>query len=209
MALRGHRWSLVGLPRRRRHGSLRRVRRRRTVSRRCRWGRRAAFARAIAAYDEALARARDGLAPESPAIRALAVGGNGLAATLEDKPDRSPPETEAMIAAAEGALAYWRKAGTWLEEERAYYRLTRSQLAAGRPHDAIGSAQGCIAVCAANDAPAFELFFERGARASQHAARDPAGFAASRARALEQHALVPSDERVWCEKELKEMDALA
>jgi len=171
---------------------------------------RSEFARAIAAYDEALAHARDGLAPESPAIRALAVGGNSVAAMLEEKPERSPAENEAMIAAAEGALTYWRKAGTWLEEERAFYRLTRSQLAAGRPHDAVASAQGCLAVCAAHDAPAFELYFGYAVLAlAQHADHDPAGSAASRTRALELHALVPADDRVWCAKEMKELDALA
>ena len=171
---------------------------------------RSEFARSIGAYAEALEGARDGLAPESPAIRALAIGGNSLAATLEEKPDRSPAESEAMIAAAEGALRYWRQAGTWLEEERAFYRLTRSQLAAGKPHDAVASAQGCIAVCAAHDAPAFELFFGYAVLAlAQHTDRDPAGFAASRDRALELHALVPVEERVWCAKELKELHALA
>jgi len=171
---------------------------------------RSEFARAIAIYGEALAHARDGLAPDSPAVRALAVGGNALAATLEEAPDRSPAETAAMIPAAEGALTYWRKAGTWLEEERAFYRLTRSQLAAGKPHDAVASAQGCIAVCAAHDAPAFELFFGYAMLAlAQHADRDPAGFAASRDRALELHALVPAEERVWCAKEMKELHALA
>lgn len=171
-------------------------------------GGRSAFARAIAAYDEALVHARGGLAAESPAIRALAVGGNNLAETLEEKPDRSPAETEGMIAAAEGGLAYWRQAGTWLEEERAHYRLARCQLAAGKPRDAVVSAQSCIAVCAANDAPAFEQFFGYAVLAlAQHADGDLAGFDASRARALELHALVPADERVWCARELQELAA--
>ena len=72
-----------------------------------------------------------GLPPESPAIRALAVGGNNLAAALEAKTDRDPTETRGMIDAAEGGLKYWKQAGTWLEEERAEYRLARSLLQAG------------------------------------------------------------------------------
>ena len=171
---------------------------------------RSEFARAIAAYGEALEGARAGLAPESPATRALAVGGNGLAVALEEKPNRSTAESAAMVAAAEGALTWWRKAGTWLEEERAFYRLTRSQLAAGKPRDAAASAQRCIDVCAAHEAPAFELFFGYAVLAlAQHACRDAAGFAASRDRALELHALVPADERVWCAKEMSELQALA
>ena len=39
--------------------------------------------------------------------------------------------------------------------------------------------------------------------------RDLAGFDASRARALELHALVPADERVWCARELQELAAFS
>ena len=87
--------------------------------------------RAIAAYDEALQLAAPGLASGSPAPRALAIAGNNLAASLEEKPDRDRVETRGMVAAAEGGLRYWRLAGTWLEEERAEYRLARSLLQAG------------------------------------------------------------------------------
>jgi hypothetical protein len=77
------------------------------------------FKQAIAAYSEALALGRSGLPAGSPAIRALAVGGNNLASALEQKKDRDAPETAGMVAAAEGGLKYWKQAGTWLEEERA------------------------------------------------------------------------------------------
>ena len=40
----------------------------------------------------------------SPALRALAVGGNNLAATLEEKPDRDARETRGMVDAARAAL---------------------------------------------------------------------------------------------------------
>ena len=81
---------------------------------------------AIAAYTEALRSAEAGLPSGSPAVRALAVGGNNLSAALEGKNDRDAFETQAMIAAAEAGLKYWKQAGTWLEEERAEYQLTRS-----------------------------------------------------------------------------------
>jgi hypothetical protein len=107
---------------------------------------RSAFAAAIAAYAEALRCAEPGLPDGSPALRALAAGGNNLAAALEEKRDRSPDETRGMLVAAEAGLRYWTRAGTWLEEERAWYRLARSQLQAGDADSAIASAGRCIDV---------------------------------------------------------------
>ncbi len=58
--------------------------------------------RAIAAYTEALQLAHAGLPPGSAAIRALAIGGNNLAAALEEKKDRDAAETAGMLVAARG-----------------------------------------------------------------------------------------------------------
>src|SRR5205814_895249 len=113
-----------------------------------------AFAGAISAYREALALAGGGLPAGSPALRALAAGGNNLAAALEEKPSRDADETQGMVDAAEGGLRYWKQAGTWLEEERAEYRLAKSLLQAGRAGDAIAAARRCLDVCERNDAPA-------------------------------------------------------
>jgi hypothetical protein len=71
-----------------------------------------------------------------------ATGGNNLAVSLEGRSPRSAYETQGMLMAAEGALQYWKQAGTWLEEERAEYRLARSRLQAGETAAAVQSA-GC------------------------------------------------------------------
>ncbi len=164
------------------------------------------FREAIAAYVDALQRAETGVPAGSPAHRALAIGGNNLAVALEGKRDRDDSETRGMIAAAEGGLKYWRLAGTWLEEERAHYRLARSLLAAGRPPDAVASAQRCLDVCERNDALPFERFFAHSVLAlAQRAAGDADGFASSREEARRQYERVPVDERQWCEGELKEL----
>lgn len=169
---------------------------------------RQAFKQAIAAYSEALQLEHRGLPSGSTAIRALAVGGNNLAAALEEKNDRDASETAGMIVAAEGGLKYWRQAGTWLEEERAEYRLARSLLQARNSEAAIQSARRCIKVCQANDAPAFEQFFGYAALAlAQRAAGDVAGFEASRAHARTLLELVPEAERQWCESDLAELAA--
>ena len=162
--------------------------------------------RAIATYAEALALAQAGLPPQSPALRALAVGGNNLAAALEQKKDRDNAETEGMIVAAYGGLTYWKQAGTWLEEERAEYRLTRSLLHAGRPRDAIVSAQRCIDVCVRNDAPVIETFFGYVVLAlAQRATGDAPAFATTRQQALALYAQVPADEQRWCQSDLADL----
>jgi hypothetical protein len=161
-----------------------------------------AFGRAIAAYDDAIAAAEGGLPDGSPALRALAVGGNNLAASLEEKTDRDDVETAGMVAAAAGGLRYWKLAGTWLEEERAEYRLARSLIAAGDGRGAIAHANRCVAICTANAAAPFELFFGFAALAlAQRSAGDDA-FGATRDRALELYAQVADDERPWCAGDL-------
>lgn len=160
----------------------------------------------LAAYAEALQLADSGLPSGSPAIRALAVGGNNLAAALEEKKDRDSSETDGMIAAANGGLKYWKLAGTWLEEERAEYRLTRSLLRAGQPQAAVRSAMRCIGICKINNAPAFEQFFGYAVLAlAQRDAGDTHSFEASRNDALALFEQVPHDERKWCEAEVNEL----
>jgi hypothetical protein len=162
--------------------------------------------RAIATYEEALRLAEPGLPSGSSALRALAVAGNNMAASLEEKPDRDPVETRGMVVAAEGGLRYWRLAGTWLEEERAEYRLARSLLQAGDPAAAVGHARRCVDICAANDAPPFERFFGYAVLAIANArVGDGAAHAAARQLALDQYALVAPDEKQWCEPELNEL----
>jgi len=166
-------------------------------------GGRGEWPRAIAAFDAAMARCAEGVAADSKANRALAVMGNNLAAALEEKTDRSPEQTRAMLAAADTGLTYWKLAGTWLEEERALYRLARCRLQAGDAAGALRSAQQCIAVCEGNGAPAFERFFGHAALAlAQRAAGDAAAFSAARDQARALYAQVAPDERRWCEADL-------
>jgi hypothetical protein len=164
--------------------------------------------RAIAAYAEALRHAGAGLAAGSPAIRALAVGGNNLAAALEGKANRCALETEAMVTAARAALANWRLAGTWLEEERAHYRLARSLLQAGDAAGAQGSASQCLQVCEQNDAPAFERFFAHAVLAlASRGMGNAQAFNSQRETAMRLFGEVPEEMREWCADECKELDA--
>jgi hypothetical protein len=164
--------------------------------------------RALDAYAEALRAAVPGLADGSPALRALAAGGNNLAAALEERTDRTERQTRGMVDAARAALAYWKRAGGWVEEERAEYRLSCSLLSAGEAREAIDAARRCIAVCDANDAPAFERFYGAAALArAQHDAGDRAAFERSRDAARAHYDRLPDDERSACEAELRALDA--
>ena len=166
------------------------------------------FARAIATYTQALEGASPGLSPDSPALRALAVGGNNLAAALEEKPRRTDNETRAMIAAAHAALTYWKLAGTWLEQERAEYRLARSYLQAQNAVSGALAARRCVAACAANDAPAFERFFAFVVlAAAERDAGNVEAFEAAKAQALGWHDQIPQADRHWCERAILEMTA--
>jgi hypothetical protein len=162
--------------------------------------------RALASYAEATELAEVGLPKGSPALRALAVGGNNLAAALEEKSNRDDAETRGMVAAARGGLKYWKLVGTWLEEERAEYRLARSLLQAGDAAGALESARHCVDVCAANDAPPFEEFLGYAVLAiAQRAADRPEASDASRSHALERYERIAADERQWCAAELGEL----
>jgi hypothetical protein len=151
------------------------------------------FKRALDAYAQALALADAGLPEGSPALRALAIGGNNLAAALDEKRDRDDAETQGMVAAAQSGLDYWKRAGTWFEEERAHWRLAKCLLAAGRPREAVASAVRCVEVCDRNEAPAFERFFGHAALAFAHReAGDAEAFGAARRSAFACYEQIPT-----------------
>ena len=163
---------------------------------------------ALATASSAFALAAEGIPDGSPALRALAAGGNNLAVALEGKPDRDARETRGMLDAARAGLTYWRRAGTWLEEERALYRLARSLLYAGQAREAAEQAARCLALCDEHAAPPFERFFGTAALAlAQRDAGEASAFEASRERAAALHAALPADERAACDAVLAELDA--
>lgn len=163
--------------------------------------------RALDAYEQALDIAAPGLVDGSPALRALAVGGNNLAAALEERDDRTARQVRGMVAAARAALAYWKRAGGWIEEERAEYRLSCGLLTAGEAHEAADRARRCLAICDRHGAPAFERFYGTLALArADRALGDGASFVRLRDRARALHASMPDDEREACVADLAALD---
>jgi hypothetical protein len=161
-------------------------------------------ARASALFAEALAEAdRAGLESSDLANRALAVTANNLACTLEEKSGRTAAERELMIQAAEAGRHFWALAGTWLETERAEYRLAMTWLQAGDPERARRHAQSCLAIVQNNEAPALEHFFAWEARAlAERAAGNAEAHAEAGARARAAFAELDEGDRGWCQATL-------
>jgi hypothetical protein len=162
--------------------------------------------KAVAHFRAALAAAAEGLPDRDPAIRALAVASNNLAAALEEMPSRTPDLTPVMLEVAQAAREYWGRAGGWLETERAEYMLAKCHLAAGDATGALLHAQQCAAICEANDADALEHFFAQATLAVVYRALgDARQFAQAKTAALARYATLPAEQKKWCDAMLKEL----
>jgi tetratricopeptide (TPR) repeat protein len=151
-----------------------------------------------------------GVADDDPAHRALAVTGNNLAAELEGKLERAPAETELMLLAAHTARKEWQIAGTWLNVERAEYRLVRSCLEANLAEEAVEHARRCIEICRANSAEAVELFWGHQALAlAEHRRKNGAAFKAALDMARQHFEKILGADRDWCRPGLEKIEALS
>jgi hypothetical protein len=165
--------------------------------------------RAAALLQAALDSAGAAALPDTdPFHRALAVAGNNIASTLEDKRRRTDEERRLMILAAQTARHHWAVAGTWLETERAEYRLAMTWLQAGDPAQARLHAQQCLDIVAANAGPALERFFgwEALARVERAAGPGP-GHAQAVAQAEIAFTELDDSDRGWCQASLDALRA--
>ena len=166
-------------------------------------------ARAAQLFETALALAqRSGLPDADPMHRAIAVAGNALACTFEAKPDRSADERALMLLAAQAARHHWERAGTWLEVERAEYRLAMSWLQAGDLVQARQHAQTCLEVVDANNGAALERLFGWEALGRvERAAGNAVGHAHALAKARAAFAQLAADDQAWCAKSVEQLAA--
>ena len=152
------------------------------------------------------AAGRSGLPVSDPMHRALAIAGNGIAGTLEEKNPRSAAERELMLLAAQTARVYWERAGTWLEVERAEYRLAMSWLQAGDLARARRHAQTCLEIVVANDGVALERFFGWEALGRvERAAADAAGHARALGEARIAFEALEDSDKGWCGESLAKL----
>ncbi len=121
---------------------------------------------AAAAFEAALAIDAEGSA------RSLAIMGNNLACTLEEKTDRSAEEVALMKRAASVAREQWAIAGTWVNVRIAEYRLAMTHLQAGEPAVALTHAALAQALVDENGGDAGDRFFPLLAEAEARHALD-------------------------------------
>ena len=161
-------------------------------------------ARAGALLREALADAdAAALDDRDPACRALAVAGNQVACSLESKPARTDGERETMILAAQTAREYWARAGTWLETERAEYRLAQTWRNAGDFVQARRHAQQCLEIVRQHGSPALEVFFGWEALGLvERDAGNTTGHGHALTKAREAFACLEEADREWCQSSL-------
>ena len=164
-------------------------------------------ARSAALFHQALALAERSGLPDTDAMhRTLGATANALACTLEEKPTRSTDERALMIRAAQAARHHWERAGTWLNVERAEYRLAMTWLQAGDLAQARTHAQNCLEIVAANDGAALEqLFGWEALGLVERAAGNGVGHAHALARARQAFdALEPADQG-WCRESVEKL----
>lgn len=168
-------------------------------------------ARAGALLAAAVATAESAALPDTdPAVRALASAGHNVAVALEEKPSLTDTERTLMLQAAAVSLAWWRRAGTWLHEERAHYRLAHSHRIAGDLATARQHALACLAIVAAQGDEALEVFFGCEALARIEAAEGQAdALAATLARQRAAFERLADDDRGWCRATLDQVEQLA
>ena len=167
--------------------------------------------RSQALLEEAVAGAERAVLPDKdPAHRNLGIAGNGIAATLEEKAGRSNAETQLMLRAAQVARRFWALAGTWVETERADYRLAMSHLQAGDLAQARQHAQDCLEIVQANGAVPLEVFFGWEALGLvERSAGNATGHAQAIVQAEAAFAGLADGDKGWCQASLDKLKAPA
>ncbi len=151
-----------------------------------------------------------GLPNSDPFHRALAIAGNNIAGTLEEKPALSASEVKLMIQAAQAGLRHWAIAGTWLETERAEYRLCLSWLKAGDVAQARVHAQRCLRIVQDHGNVPLEAFFAWVVTGQvEQAASNASGLALALSQAQQAFAGLPESDRGWCQTSLDKLQSAA
>ena len=163
-------------------------------------------ARASALLMDAQALAAD-LSDGDPGVRVLAANSNNVAATLKDLAPLEPAPRDLMLRAAQIARAQWERAGTWLEVERAEYRLALCYLAAGDPVQALRHAELCDSVVRENGSVPLELFFAAEAAClPARALGDGDAGTAALATARQAFDALPASDQAWCRATLDKLE---
>jgi hypothetical protein len=157
----------------------------------------------LAALDQA---ERSGLPTTDAMNRTLAVSGHNLAAALEEKSALSRDEVKLMLIASKASRAYWERAGTWLQVERAEYQLATTHLKAGDAVQAEFHARECGRIVAENDGPALERFFAFEALGRvMRVAQNDAAFKLAIEQSQKAFDALDDADKAWCRQTLNKL----
>lgn len=146
------------------------------------------------------------LPKDDPAQKSLAMTGNNLASTLEEKENRKAEETELMIFAATIGREFWEVAGSWKEIERAEYRLAKTYLAAQILDRAFEHAEKCLEIVSQNNNEPLEVFFGQEALALVEKARkNQLGYEEAKKNMSEAFTKLSSEDQSWCKTSLDKL----
>lgn len=141
---------------------------------------------------------------QDPANRSLAVAGNNLASTLEEKPQLSTEECHLMLHAAFVGRKFWEIAGSWIEVERAEYRLAKSFLKADILDKAYEHAEKCLEIVSQNGNDPLEVFFGYEAMALiEKAKKNQLGHEEAVRGMYEAFSRLNTDDQSWCKETLE------
>lgn len=87
---------------------------------------------------------------DGPYIRSLAIANNNIASRLIDETELTDHSKKLMLESASSSLIYWKKCGTWENEERALYLLALAHNRIDQFDTALSYAQDALGVIDAN-----------------------------------------------------------
>ncbi len=150
--------------------------------------------------------AKSKLDKSDPANKSLAIAGNNLASSLEEKESLTHEETKLMVQAAYVGRIFWELAGTWKEVERAEYRVARSFLKADILDKAFLHAEKCLEIVAANNNEPLEVFFGFEVMALvERARRNNLGFEESIEKMKKALLELTPEDQSWCKDVLEKL----
>ena len=127
-------------------------------------GRFADAGRVIAAAN----RLASGLGESGTSDRSMAVANNNLASGLVESGEPGADGTRLMLDCATAAHTFWKRCGTWVNEERALYLLALVHNRAGDHRTGLEHAEAALEVIAANGEEPVDEAFIRLAAAEAH-----------------------------------------
>lgn len=140
------------------------------------------------------------------AFRSLALAANNIACTLEEKSTSTEEEINLMIRAAYISRKLWEMSGTWVEVERAEYRLAKIFLKADILDLAYIHAENCLEIIANNGNDPLEYFFGLEAMALiENARKNSLGYYEAFRSMRATLAKINPEDREWCKNTLQKI----